>query len=325
MKHKMLARCLALAACALSFILFDLWFYHTFTVRFINDHSDALRAKSVELDRYLPFSEDTAIVKSDATLKFSVEQYERGELPVIDGAAALYPVFSAFVHAVYPEDAVIFDGSDFTAESCLKMNNTINAYREIVDGEADIVICAPPSDEQLAYAGSKGVELEMVPIGREAFVFLVNSANPVESVSMSDLKDIYSGRIRNWSSLGGMDKRIEPLQRNRGSGSQTSFLKIMGEDADIRPYFGLPGSAIGFSFRYYVSDVVKEGGVKMLAVDGHYPDKDNIVNGDYPFVSSFYAVCRASEENENVHALIEWMLSEEGQAIIDETGYVRVE
>ena len=142
----------------------------------------SMQAKSVELDEYLPFVEETKIVKRRSSLQLSED------LPVLDGAAALYPVFSAFVNAVYPEDSCQFDGKNFGKESALQMNNTRGAYQAVVDGTVDIAVCAKPSKEQLAYAEQKGVSLELVPIGSEAFVFLVNAKNPVDSLTVDQVK-----------------------------------------------------------------------------------------------------------------------------------------
>lgn len=324
MKRKLLLQICSL----LSIIAFvsgcDYWFYKTFTVRFTGNPDNSRKVKSIELDRYLPFEDETEIVRQKGSLQFTVSDYEAHTVPVIDGAAALYPVFSAFVYATCPEEAVVFDGTDFTRESCLWMNNTIPSYREVVDGDADIVFCAPPSKEQLAYAEEKGVTLIMEPVGREAFVFLVNAKNPVDSLSIDELRGIYSGSIKNWKELGGEDKRIEPIQRNRGSGSQTTFLKVMGDVKPMPFYAGLPGSAIGFSFRFYVEEVVREGDVKLLSINGYPPEGDHLLNDDYPFVSEFYAVYRADNANENVERFIEWVQSDEGQDIVEKTGYIRV-
>lgn len=96
-----------------------------------------------------------------------------------------------------------------------------------------------------------------------------------------------------------------------------------GEKA-IRDYDSFIGSAIGFSFRYYVADVIENSGVKMLAVNGAYPDRENIKNGRYPIVSQFYAVYDKENDNPNIPILIEWLLSEEGQYIIEKTGYTAI-
>ena len=324
MKRKFQIQIFSLAVVILFFLTWNLWFYRTYTMRYQSNANSGRRAKSIELDKYLPFADDTLIVRKKGSLRFTTQDHHERTIPVIDGAAALYPVFSAFVYATYPEEAVSFDGTDFTTESCLQMNNTISAYKEVVDGYADVVLCAPPSAEQKTYAKEQGVELVMEPVGREAFVFLVNAHNPVENLSMDELRAIYSGSIKNWNEVGGLNRRIEPIQRNRGSGSQTAFLKVMGDVEPMKFYAGLPGSAIGFSFRYYVEDVVAQGGVKMLALNGYAPTKENIIDGNYPIVSEFYAVYRKDNPNENVKRFVAWMQSEEGQQIVEETGYIRL-
>lgn len=294
---------------------FDIAVYNIFTKRYINDTSPEMQAKSIELSKYLPFDENSGIVKTDSAAKLS------GDLPVIDGAAALYPVFSGFVNAVYPSDSVSFDGENFAPDSALQFHNTRGAYAAIVDGTADVVICAAPSKEQLEYAEQNGVELELVPIGREAFVFIVNKNNPIENLTVEQVKGIYSGEIKKWSEIGGENRYIDALQRNTGSGSQTAMLSFMDGVPMKRSLTGLFGSAIGFSFRYYVEGIVENSDVKMLSLNGVYPSPENIANESYPLVSSFYAVYRKGDDNPNITALIDWILSDEGQGIVEKSGY----
>lgn len=305
----------ALTALAFGFIAFDTAFFFTFTKPCLPDRSEGMKAKSIELDKYLPFDENSAIVDVDSELKLS------GDLPVIDGATALYPVYSAFVNSVYPEDSVEFDGSDFSADSKLQMRNTLKAYKSIVDGDEDIAICAAPSAEQLQYADENGVEMELVPIGREAFVFLVNGSNPVDDLTVQQIRDIYAGELTNWSQLGGKKLPINPLQRIEGSGSQTVMLAFVNGGEMRHNPLGAIGSPLGFSFRYYVEDVVEHGNVKMTSVNGVYPDKEHIADGSYPVVCDFYAVYDKANENPNIKPFIDWMLSDEGQLIVEETGY----
>ncbi|MBQ8398371.1 MAG: substrate-binding domain-containing protein [Clostridia bacterium] len=317
-KKKLWGQIALLLAVMLLFVSFDLSIYHIFTKRFISDYDEGLQAKSVALDRYLPFAKESDVVKRKAD--FTLE----GELPKIDGAAALYPVCSAFVHALYPEDSVQFDGEAFTSDSALQMNNTIGCYKGIVDGTIDVALLAGPSEEQLAYAKEQGVELEFVPVGCEAFVFIVNADNPVDSLSTEQVKGIYSGKYRLWSQLGGENKLISALSRRPGSGSQTAFLSFMGDAPFKEERMMFLGSSIGFSFRYYVEGIVEDGDIKMLALDGVYPSKENVSNRSYPIVSEFYAVYRKDNQNENLKILLEYMLSQDGQQIIEESGYVGV-
>lgn len=318
---KVFRQMVSLVLLAALFLCFDITIYENITKKYINYSSEGMQAKSVELDEYLPFDENSQIARVDSSLKPDSLKLEE-ELPVIDGAAALYPVFSAFVGATYPEESVSFDGTDFLPGSALRFSNTRGAYKAIVDGDADIVFCAKPSEEQLAYAQEKGVELKLVPIGCEAFVFIVNSDNPVDGLTVDEIRGIYSGKYTRWSQVGGDDSRIDALQRNEGSGSQTAMLSFMGGEEMKRDPLGFTGRAIGYSFRFYVSGIVENGGVKMLALNGVYPDENSIADGSYPIVSNFFAVCRADDENPNIGLLLDWILSDEGQRIIKESGYV---
>lgn len=273
------------------------------------------KAKTIELDRYLPFDKDSQIVQKKADIGLS------GQLPVLDGAEGLYPVFSAVANALYPEDSVSFDGENFSPGSRLQMNNTLRAYKAVVDGASDLVFNAGPSEEQLAYAEERGVELEFVPIGREAFVFLVNRENPVDSLTVEQVRDIYGGKYRSWAELGGDHVPINATTRLPGSGSQTALEKFLQGEKPVSRWDSFLGAAIGFSFRYYVSDVIANGGVKMLALNGVYPDQQSVASGEYPVVSEFYVLYDKANRNPNIPKIVDWLLSEEGQRLIEETGY----
>ncbi len=320
-RQKLTHQLLTLGALLLLFVTLNLTIFFVFTYRCIPHTSESMQAKSVDLDAYLPFDEDSKIVDIDGTLTLDNDY----PLPVVDGAAALYPVFSGFVNAVYPKDSVCFDGENFTVDSALQYSNTRGAYKAIVDGTVDIAVCVAPSEEQLAYAEENGVELVFTPIGREAFVFLVNKNNPVDDLTVEELKGIYSGEYTNWSEVGGDHSHIAVLQRNAGSGSQSALLNFMGETPVKTDYFTFLGHAIGFSFRFYVEGMVEDGEVKLLSLNGVYPDTENIRNGSYPIVNDFYAVTRKGETNPNVQSLVDWMLSEEGQAIVEGSGYVGID
>ena len=91
----------------------------------------------------------------------------------------------------------------------------------------------------------------------------------------------------------------------------------------VSDYKSTPNS-IGFSFRYYVEGIIKNPNIKMISIDGIEPTVENIKNGTYPVTTSLYAVTYKGNDNENVQKLIDWILSEEGQKIIEETGYVGI-
>ena len=83
-------------------------------------------------------------------------------------------------------------------------------------------------------------------------------------------------------------------------------------------------NSIGFSFRYYVEGIIQNPDIKLLSIDGIAPTVENIKNGTYPITGPLYAVTWEGNKNENVEKLLEWILSEEGQEIIEKTGYVGI-
>ena len=308
---------------------FNLSIYMLLTSRLSNNFSDTSQAKMIDVGLYLPHEEGSDLARVESSLHLT------DNLPVLDGAAALVPVYASIIDCVYPKGSVTyiggsfsddnFYGENFAPDSKMQYKNTVRGYKAIVDGETDILFCAAPSAEQKAYAEEKGVELVYVPVGLEGFVFFVNNQNPVNSLTTQQIRDIYSGKYTNWSQVGGPNRIINPVTRTQGSGSQSAMDAFMGDTkiASKSP-FAFTGGAIGFSFRYYMDGIVANDGVKMLALNGVEPTAENIRNGTYPIIAKFYAIYRADNENENIPVLIDWILSYEGQTLIEESGYVRL-
>lgn len=318
-----------IASVVLVFSLLNASIYILFTRRLSNNFGGADGYKMVDVSRYLPHTDGSELesVETDFVL--------HGELPVLDGAAALVPVYAAVVDTLYPKGSVTYEGGvfsddnprgeNFANDSKMQYKNTVRGYKAVVDGETDILFCAAPSEEQIQYAKEQGVELVYVPIGLEAFVFFVNRNNPVDGLDAEQVRKIYSGEYTSWSQVGGARRLINPVTRLEGSGSQSAMNGFMGDTSIADKSFFAPfGASIGFSFRYYLDGMVEDEGVKMLSINGVYPSTDNIKNGTYPIVARFYAVYRADNENENVKALIEWLLTEEGQTLIEKNGYVGI-
>ena len=313
----------------LLFASFNLSMYFLMTRRLSNNFSSASQAKMIDVGRYLPHEPSSELARIDPSLKLTEN------LPVLDGAAALLPVYAAFVDAVYPAGAVTYEGGvfsddnyygeNFAPDSKMQYKNTVRGYRALVDGETDILFCAAPSTEQEQYAEEHGVKLVYIPIGLEAFVFFVNENNPVESLTAEQIRGIYAGNYTNWAQLGGIDRPINPVSRVSGSGSRTAMDAFMsGRELGAKSIFAVAGASIGYSFRYYLEGIVRNTSVKMLALDGVFPSADNIRDRSYPMVVEFYAIYRADNKNENIPILIAWILSEEGQQIIEESGYVSI-
>ncbi|MDR1642724.1 MAG: substrate-binding domain-containing protein, partial [Clostridiales bacterium] len=255
------------------------------------------------------------------------------DLPVLDGATALYPVYAAFAECVY-------DKSSYDSKTVM-CTNTRGAYEAVIRGERDIIFVAGASEKQMEDAKSVGAELVFTPIGKEAFVFLVGKGNPIDGLTHQQIRNIYSGKTSKWGTLGWKEGGdIIAFQRPEGSGSQSGLQSVM-QGLSVQAPQPLPDKsligtnslmkqvsvswkgvqpALGYSYRYYATKMFANDEAKLLKVDGVEPTLANIQNGTYPFLNYFYAVTNGKPDG-NAELLIEWILSDQGQEIIEKTGY----
>jgi phosphate transport system substrate-binding protein len=286
----------------------------------------------VNLEAYRPFTSDNLLVVPPSAPSLGIS----ADWPRLDGATALYPVYAAVAQAVYNPGRPT--GLDFTS-FYVPCSGTGDAYSRLIAGQADVIFVAQPSAAQLADLNATGRKLTLTPLGREAFVFFVNAGNPVNGLSLQQIRDIYTRTTTNWRQVGGRNEAITAFQRPDGSGSQTAMLaQVMGDVPIAQPrrdevsemMGGVlsqvathrnVGSAIGYSFRWYVTVMNPNAGIKLLAVDGIAPTAANIADGTYPLTGDFYAVT-LGDPSRNTQALIDWLTSAEGQSLIEQVGYV---
>lgn len=225
------------------------------------------------------------------------------------------------------------------------------AYENLINRKCDLNLTArPPSDDELKLAGEKGVKITIKPIARDAMVFIVNYKNSVTSLTREQIVDIYDGKITSWSELGwrptekelgGSSQTISPLRRERNSGSRELFDSLVmkgrqlpGEDTWGKSLFssGMSGPfnrvtveplAIGYTVYYYEHFMAASAFTRTIAVDGVEPTPETIASGKYPFVAEVYAAYRDGEAADSpAMRMLNWLLSDEGQAVIRESGYV---
>jgi phosphate transport system substrate-binding protein len=218
---------------------------------------------------------------------------------------------------------------------------TPQAYLRLFAGEADIIFVTYPSEDELAEAQFHDIEMEIIPVVKDAFVFLVNAENPVDGVALEQARAIYTGEITNWKTLGGFDSAILAYQRPRNSGSQTLLTKLvmdgrepmsptvewtpqsMGGLVDLVTSYDNARDAIGYSVFYYVNNMYGDSRFKLLAVDGVAPTRETIARGEYPLEDYYYAVMRRdTPEDSPARKLTAWLLTDEGQTVAARAGYI---
>jgi len=298
-----------------------------------NSIPKVLSANGVDLTDYVPFyGAKVAALGRPASL--TIEK----DFPVMDGATALYPIYAAFAQAIFPE--LQNEEPSVTRNRYIVCNNTNYAYTDLIRGAADIIFASEPSQQQTEAAKQAGKEFKLTPIGREAFIFFVSKKNPVNNLTLQQIKDIYAGKITNWKKVGGKRGKIKAFQRPENSHSQKALEELMKGTAIMAPpkERSIEGrrvpaeeiadyrnfkNALGFTFRFFLHGDADDSRIKVLKIDGVAPTDENIINSSYPLASDFYAVT-AGNESKNTEKVIKWILSIEGQELVEKSGYVPI-
>ncbi len=256
--------------------------------------------------------------------------------PVMDGSTANLPMMAEVMSEVC---GISLD----EAENLSSVSKTSQAWLNLANGDADILLVYEPAKATKEELDEIGTELEITPVGRDALVFINNEGNPVNDLSTQQLLDIYTGKTTNWKDVGGEDLEIVPFQRRETSGSQSMFVKLLMKDVtpmdaptELRPAemgeliddlasYNNTKNALGFSVFYYVSEMYSQPGLKLMSCDGVTPSSETIASGEYPFVNDYFVAIRKDEpEDSPVRKLYNWILSDQGKAALKKAGYVPV-
>jgi phosphate transport system substrate-binding protein len=175
-------------------------------------------------------------------------------------------------------------------------------------------------------------ELQPFAIAFDGIAVAVHPDVPVEEISLDDVKAVFAGDITNWSELGGPDANITVVSREEGSGTRAAFEDmVMGDDAvivdtailqpsngSVRTTVASTPESIGYLSFGYLDDTTKA-----LKVDGVAPSAENAANGSYPVVRPLNMMTNGAP-SDAVQGWVDFILSDEGQAIVAEEGYIPV-
>jgi phosphate transport system substrate-binding protein len=224
----------------------------------------------------------------------------------------------------------------------IQHNGTHGAYVRLIEGAAELILVARlPSKDELQAARERGVALDADAVALDAFVFLVHVDNGVDALELETIRAIYAGRISRWADgMAPAGQEIHPYQRNRNSGSQELMetLVMRGVPMVDAPNMLLetmsgPINAIGddplgigYSVYYYATFINPGESVKLIGVDGVTPTSGTIADHSYPLTTQVYAVIReGARRKSNAVLLRDWLLTSEGQAAVERSGYVPVQ
>lgn len=234
-------------------------------------------------------------------------------------------------------------------DRAVRSSQTHQSFINLIDREVDIVLSARTmSSDEKKYAELHGVTLIETPIALDAFIFIVNPQNSLNSLTTEEIQNIYTGETTNWKELGWESQQpveyssINPYVRNPNSGSQELMdllvMKGLSYFKDLPVYeealvFTMAGMidrvahdpyAIGYTIYYYNEEIIRPGNkLKTLGVNGVFPDRYTIGNRSYPYATEVYAVIRADEDRSSMtYKVYEWLQTQAGKDVIQKSGYV---
>jgi phosphate transport system substrate-binding protein len=207
----------------------------------------------------------------------------------------------------------------------------------LINGTTDICNASRPMkqteiEKLKARYNTLGVE---IPCAKDGVTIFLNEANKVEELTLQQLSDIYTGKVRNWKELGGSDAEIRLYGRENSSGTYTYFHDEVVKNDYAANTQSLPGTAavvnavkkdvngIGYGGAAYAVGV-KHAKVKKDAKSTAYvPSNENIAKGVYPITRYLYMYLRNRPTGET-KKYIDWILGAEGQRVVTEVGYFPV-
>jgi len=234
-------------------------------------------------------------------------------------------------HQVEPQVSISVTGGGSGTGIAALINGTVdlaNASRQI-------------KPEELQAAQANGFSPVEFVVARDAIAIIVNPDNPVEQLTIGQLSDIYSGKIFNWSEVGGEDRPIVKLSRETNSGTHVYFLEqvLRRGDSEDKTLFSpdtllLPSSegitaevrdnpnAIGYDGLGYVTPDVKVIAVA-AELSGPFvrPSSESVNNGQYPIARDLY-MYSADQPTGRVLDYLNWILGPEAQRIVSQLGFV---
>jgi phosphate transport system substrate-binding protein len=176
-------------------------------------------------------------------------------------------------------------------------------------------------------------DLKPVAIGKDSVAVVVHPSNTVTDLTLEQLAGIFSGEITNWKDVGGADAAIRVITREEGSGTRETFetyvmtpfelyiaaqASVKSSNGEVRATVSSDDRSIGYLSLGYV-----DSSMKAISVGGIAATVENVVAGDYPIQRSLYLITKG-DPDEREQAFLEFVLSSEGQAVVEDMGYIEV-
>jgi phosphate transport system substrate-binding protein len=244
----------------------------------------------------------------------------------IDGSTTVGPIADAFAEyfkSIYPD-----------LQITVKKTGSGDGAAALIDSRCDIADMSRfMKDKEFADAVAKGVFPVAHAIAMDGVCVIVHPSNPVKALTKEQIRDIYTGKIKNWKDVGGPDMDIVAISRDSSSGTYETFeglvmnkqkmgssVEYVNANPQAHARVKSTRGAIG-----YVGLGFVDRNVKALAVDKIEPSRKTISSGVYPVSRPLFMFTNGYPKlGSMTHKFCSFYLSEKGQELIEAKGFVPV-
>jgi len=245
---------------------------------------------------------------------------------VIDGSTTVGPIAKAFAEVYMRKNP----GVNITVSE----SGSGNGAKALVNGTCDVADMSRfMKDTEFKAAADAGRMPVAHVVALDGLPVLVHPSNPVRGLSIEQIRDIYAGRITNWSQVGGPNRPIVIISRDTNSGTYETFetlvmggekmagsVEYVGSNGAVRQRVQSTQNAIGYAGLGFV-----DRSVKALEVNGISPSQETVTTGDYPISRPLYMFTDGYPElGSHLYKFVTMYLTREGQEIVAGIGFVPV-
>ncbi|WP_372806588.1 phosphate ABC transporter substrate-binding protein [Pontiella sp.] len=245
---------------------------------------------------------------------------------VIDGSTTVGPIAKAF--------AEYYMAANPSVNITVSESGSGNGAKSMVNGTCDVAAMSRPmKDTEFKAAADKGIQPVAHVVALDGLPILVHPSNPVQALTVEQVRNIFLGKISNWKDVGGPDKAIVTISRDTNSGTYETFeglvmnkqkihenCEYVGSNGAIRQRVQSTPAAIGYAGLGFVDKTVKA-----LKINGIYPSAETVQTGEYPIARPLFMYTNGYPKlGSPLYRFVTIHLTEDGQEMVEEIGFVPV-
>ncbi len=247
-----------------------------------------------------------------------------GDTIVIDGSTTVGPIAKAFAEYYMELNPAV--------NITVSESGSGNGAKSLINGVCDVADMSRfMKKKEFKAAVENGINPVAHVVALDGLPILVHPSNPVKSLTLEQVRNIFKGKIRNWKEVGGPDRKIIKVSRDTNSGTYETFEKLVmkkkkisgdteyvGSNGAIRQRVQSTPAAIGYAGLGFVDKTVKA-----LEVNGVYPSQSTVASGEYPIARPLFMFTNGYPKlGTHLYRFVTLYLSEKGQEIVEDIGFI---